>query len=72
MHPISNDSMVFVSINLGTSEGLPSLEFCSDGIVKIIRSLDQNTAYGHVEISICMIEICASSILKSLHLIFRN
>ena len=72
MYPISNDRTVSASINLGTREGLSSLEFCSDDIVKIIRSLDQNTAYGHVEISICMIEICASSILKSLHLIFRK
>lgn len=72
MYPISNDRTVSASINLGTREGLSSLEFCSDDIVKIIRSLDQNTAYDNVEISICLIELCASSILKSVHMIFRN
>ena len=47
MHPISNDITVSISINPGTREGLSSLEFSSDDIVKIIRSLEQNTAYGH-------------------------
>ena len=70
--PISNDSTVPVNINLETRERLSSLEFCVDDIVKIIRSLDQNKAHGHDEISICMIKLCASSISKPLHLIFRN
>ena len=48
------------------------MEFCVDDIVKIIRSLDQNKTHGHDEISIRMIKLCASSISKPLHLIFRN
>ena len=70
--PISNDSTVPVNINFETRERLSSLEFCVDDIVKIIRSLDQNKAHGHDEISIRMIKLCASSISKPLHLIFRN
>ena len=70
--PISNESTVPVSINFVTRERLSSLEFCVDDIVKIIRSLDQNKAHGHDEISIRMIKLCASSISKPLHLIFRN
>ena len=70
--PISNDSTVPVNINFETRERLSSFEFCVDDIVKIIRSLDQNKAHGHDEISVCMIKLCASSILKPLHLIFGN
>ena len=36
------------------------------------RSLDQNKAHGYDEISIRMIKLCASSISKPLHPIFRN
>ena len=46
--------------------------FCVDDIVKIIRSLDQNKAHGHDEISIRMAKLCASSISKLFQLIFRN
>ena len=70
--PISNDSTVSVNITFETREGLSSLEFCVDYIVKIIRSLDQKKPHGHDEISIRMIKPCASSISKPLHLIFSN
>ena len=70
--PMSNDSTVPVNINLETRERLSSLKFCVDDIVKIIRSLDLNKAHGHDEISIRKIKLCASSISKPLHLIFRN
>ena len=70
--PISNDSTVLVNINFEIRERLSSLEFCVDDIVKIIRLLDQNKAHGHNEILIRMIKLCASSISKPLHLIFRN
>ena len=48
------------------------MEFFVDDIVKITRTLDQSKVYGHDEISRCMIKLCASSTLKSLHLIYRN
>ena len=69
---ISNDSKVPVNLNFETRERLSALEFCVDDIVKIIRSLDQNKAHGHDEISIRMIKLCASSTSTPLHLIFRN
>ena len=70
--PISNDSTVPLNINLETRERLSSLEFCVDDIVKIIRSLDQNKAHGHDEISICMIKLCASSIFETIAFDFQK
>ena len=70
--PISNNSTVPVNINFETRERLSSMEFCLDDSVKIIRSLDQDKTHGHDEISIRMIKLCSSSILKPLHLIFRD
>ena len=70
--PISNDSTVPLNINLETRERLSSLGFCVDDIVEIIRSLNQNKVHGHDEISIRIIKLCASSISKPLHLIFRR
>ena len=70
--PISNDSKVPVSINFKTRERLSSLEFYVHDIVKIIRSLDQHKAHDHDEVSIRMITLCDSSILKPLHLIFKT
>ena len=70
--PISNDNTIPAITNFETSERLSSLEFCADDIVKIIRSLGQNKDHGHDEISIRIIKLCASSISKPLHLIFRN
>ena len=51
---------------------MSTFEICSDDIVKIMRSLDPNKAYGQNEISIRMIKICASSISKPLAILFRN
>ena len=70
--PISNDSTVPANMNFWTREILSSLEFCVDDIFKIIRSLDQNKTHAHDETSIRMKKLCASSISKPLHLIFRN
>ena len=55
--PISNGSTIPVCINFETRERRSSLEFCADDIVKIIRSLDQNKAHGHDEISMRMIKL---------------
>ena len=59
-------------MKIETRKRLSSLEFCIADIFKIIRSLDQNKAHSHDEISVRMKKLCASSISKSLHLIFRN
>ena len=55
--PIYNGSTVPVSKNIETRERLSTLEFSGDVIVNIIRSLDQNEAHGHDEISIRMIKL---------------
>ena len=34
-----------------TEQKLSTFEFCTNGIVKIIKSLDPNKAHGHNEIS---------------------
>ena len=70
--PISNDSTNPVNISSETRDKLSSTEFCIDDIVKIIRSLNQNKAHDHDEISVHIIKICPCSILKALHLIFRT
>ena len=48
------------------------MEFFVDDIVNIIRSLDQNKAHGHDEISIRMIKLCNFSTRKPLYFLFRN
>ena len=55
-----------------TEQKSSTLEFCTDGIVRIIKSLDPNKAHGHNEISIRMIKLCATSIAKPLSILFRN
>ena len=69
---ISNDSTVPLNINFETRERLSCLGFCVDDIAKIIRSLDQNKAHGHNEISICMIKLCASSIFETIAFDFQK
>ena len=58
--PISNDSTVPVNINFKTREKLSSLDFCVNDILNIVRSLDLNKAHDHNEISIRVINVCAS------------
>ena len=53
-----------------THESLSTIDFSSDDILKIIRNLDPNKAHGHM-ISIQMIEICDTSICRTLKLIFQ-
>ena len=58
-----------------TEQKSSTLEFRTDGIVKIIKSLDPKKAHGHNEISIRMIKLCATSIANlcqfSLVTVFR-
>ena len=70
--PISNESTVPVIRKLGSRERLSYLELGVQDIVVITRLLDQNKADGHDEIPISLIKLCTCSILKPLHLIFRN
>ena len=49
-----------------TQARLQSFDLNEDEILKIIRTLNVNKAYGHDGISIRMIKICDKSILKPL------
>ena len=51
---------------------LPTINFISDDILKIIKNLDPKKAHGHDMISIWMIKICDASICKPVELIFRS
>ena len=69
---VDNDSSIPPNITFATEQKLSTLEFCTDDIVKIIKSLDPNKALGHDEISIRMIKLCATSISKPLSILLRN
>ena len=69
---VDNDSSIPPNITFATEQKLSPLEFCTDDIVKIIKSLDPNKAHGHDEISIRMIKLCATSISKPLSILFIN
>ena len=69
---VDNDSSIPPNITFATEQKLSTLEFCTDDIVKITKSLDPNKAHGHDEISIRMIKLCATSIAKPLSILFRN
>ena len=55
-----------------TDRFLSNTTFSSDDIQKIIENLDSGKAHGHDRISIRILEICGSSICKSLEIIFKS
>ena len=55
-----------------TNKSLNNITFNEDDILRIIKNLDPNKAHGHAQISIRMLQICAKSICKPLHLIFSS
>ena len=69
---IDNNSPIPTNISFEAEKSLSTFEIRSGDIVKIIRSLDPNKAHGDDEISISMIETCASSISKPPAILFRN
>ena len=69
---VDNDSPIPPNITFATEQKLSTVEFCTDDIVKIIKSLDPNKTHGHNEISIRMIKLRATSIAKPLSILFRN
>ena len=55
-----------------TNERLSSVVFDDHDIIKIIRALNINKSHGHDDISIRMIKICDSALVKPLSIIFHN
>ena len=55
-----------------TDERLPSIEFSSDDIYKIIKELNPNKAHGYDDISVRMIKLCGKAITIPLSFIFST
>ena len=51
---------------------LSTTDITTEKILKIIQTLDQNKTRGHDDISVRMIKICWSWIIKLLQLLFNN
>ena len=70
--PLKNNSVLLVNQMFLTQSRLSSISFKLDEILKIVRALDINKAYGYDDISIRMIKICDKSLLKPLIILFEN
>ena len=70
--PVSNDSALPSTNNSVSNVSLLSIQFKNKDILKVIRSLNYNRAHGYDDISIRLLEICDSSIVKPLSIIFKN
>ena len=66
------DNQVPKNISFETDKTLSTFEICSNDIVKFIRSLDPSKAQGHDGISVCMLQLCATSISKPLQILYKN
>ena len=54
-----------------TDNKLFSLQFEVNDIIKIIRSLDTSKAHGHDDISIRILKICDSAVIKPLNHFYK-
>ena len=68
----ANNSVIPDIQSYKTNSRLSSLSFENDDILNLIRSLNIQKTYGPDDISICMIKICNSALVKPLSLIFQN
>ena len=55
-----------------TDKGITTIDFTSNDIFDLIKSLDIGKAHGYDDISVRMIKICGKSICRPLELIFRD
>ena len=55
-----------------TSASLSSISFNDQDILNVIHSLNINKAHGFNDLSIRLLKICNSSIVKPLSIIFKN
>ena len=63
--PTSNDIALPSRTNSVSNVSLSSIQFKDQDILKIIDSLNYNKAHGYDDISIRLLKICVSSIVKS-------
>ena len=69
---INNDSQIPSSHIFTTFDKLNSIAFNEGDILKIVQNLNPNKAHGHDKISIRMLLLCSTSVIKPLSIIFRN
>ena len=70
--PVSNDSALPSSTNSVSNVSLSSIQFKDQDILKIIHSPNYNKAHGCDNISIRLLKIRDSSIVKPQSIIFKN
>ena len=70
--PLTNSSVLPLTISFKTHSKLNSISFEKEDILKIIRNLNVNKAHGHDAISIWMLKICDSEVVEPLSLIYEN
>ena len=69
---VSNNSTLPLVTTPITNASSSSISFNDQDILNIIHSLDINKANGYDDLSIRLLKICDSSIVKPLSIIFKN
>ena len=70
--PLENSTNIPKNQLYFTHAKLDSIQFNDNEILKAIRNLYTNKAHGHEDITIRMIKLCNSSVVKPLSMIFKN
>ena len=69
---IVNNSCLPTNVTFEIENRLSTFDFSTGNILKFIKALNPNKAHGLDGISIRMIKLCAFSISKPLHILFKN
>ena len=69
---LTNNSVLPSAVSFMTYSRLNSISFEKEDILKIIRNLNVNKAYGHDDISTPMLKICASEVVETLSIIAQK
>ena len=70
--PLNNGSECPSQLIFVTNERLSSIVFYDKDIIKTIRALNINKSHGHDDVSIRMIKIYDSALVKPFSIIFNN
>ena len=70
--PLNNNSKIPENQTYKTNTKLSLIKFKNKKIINIIRSLNEDKAHGHDNISIRMLKICDTAIIEPLSIIFNN
>ena len=70
--PVPNNSTLPLVTTPITNASLSSISFNDQDIPNVIHSLNINKAHGFDDLSIRLLKICESSIVKTLSIIFKN